>query len=87
MDPRPYAVGKLVETFDKYTHRGALLPAMGYGEQQLKDLEDTINKTDCDSVIVGTSIDLNRVININKPVHVYIMSLRKWKVESWHNIE
>ncbi|MDI9475240.1 MAG: cyclic 2,3-diphosphoglycerate synthase [Natronincolaceae bacterium] len=67
VDPRPYAVGKLVETFDKYTHIGALLPAMGYGEQQLKDLEDTINKTDCDSVIVGTPIDLNRVININKP--------------------
>ncbi|HZX21689.1 MAG TPA: cyclic 2,3-diphosphoglycerate synthase [Clostridia bacterium] len=67
VDPRPYAVGKLVETLDKYTHIGALLPAMGYGEQQLRDLEDTINRTDCDSVIIGTPIDLNRVININKP--------------------
>lgn len=67
VDPRPYAVGKLIETLDKYKHIGTLLPAMGYGEQQLRDLEDTINKTDCDSVIIGTPIDLNRVININKP--------------------
>lgn len=66
-DPRPYAVGKLIETLDKYTHIGTLLPAMGYGEQQLRDLEETINKIDCDSVIIGTPIDLSRVININKP--------------------
>lgn len=67
VDPRPYAVGKLNETFKKYTHIGALLPAMGYGKQQLKDLEETINKTDCDSVIIGTPMDLSRVIKINKP--------------------
>ena len=67
VDPRPYAVGKLIETLDRYTHIGTLLPAMGYGEQQLRDLEETINKTDCDSVIIGTPIDLSRVININKP--------------------
>ena len=46
---------------------GLLLPAMGYGEQQLKDLETTINNTDCDAVVIGTPIDLNRIINIKKP--------------------
>lgn len=67
VDPRPYIVGKLVETFNTYTDIGKLLPAMGYGEEQLKDLEETINNTECDSVIIGTPIDLSRVININKP--------------------
>ncbi|MGI6747767.1 MAG: cyclic 2,3-diphosphoglycerate synthase [Anaerovoracaceae bacterium] len=67
VDPRPYTVGKLKETFDIYPNIGILLPAMGYGEQQLKDLEDTINKTDCDAVVIGTPIDLNRIIKINKP--------------------
>ena len=67
VDPRPYIVGKLKDTFKTYPNIGALLPAMGYGEQQLKDLEETINNTDCDSVIIGTPIDLSRIININKP--------------------
>jgi predicted GTPase len=67
VDPRPYTVGKLSETFRIYPSIGMLLPAMGYGEQQLKDLETTINKTDCDSVIIGTPIDLNRIIDIKKP--------------------
>lgn len=67
VDPRPYIVGKLIETFDTYSDIGKLLPAMGYGEEQLKDLEKTINNTECDSVIIGTPIDLSRVININKP--------------------
>lgn len=67
VDPRPYTVGKLAETFNIYKDIGSLLPAMGYGKQQLKDLEETINNTDCDSVIIGTPIDLTRVININKP--------------------
>ena len=67
VDPRPYTVGKLKETFEIYKDIGILLPAMGYGEQQLKDLEETINKTDCDSVIIGTPIDLTRIIHINKP--------------------
>ena len=67
IDPRPYLVGKLVDTFKAYPDIGSLLPAMGYGEQQLKDLEATINQTDCDAVIIGTPIDLSRVININKP--------------------
>ena len=67
VDPRPFTVGRLSETFRLYPAIGTLLPAMGYGEQQLKDLEETINNTDCDSVIVATPIDLNRIIKINKP--------------------
>lgn len=67
VDPRPYTVGKLTETFRIYPEIGTLLPAMGYGEQQLKDLETTINNTDCDAVVIGTPIDLNRVVKINKP--------------------
>jgi len=67
VDPRPYTVGKLSETFQIYPNIGKLLPAMGYGEQQIKDLETTIENTDCDSVIIGTPIDLNRIIKISKP--------------------
>ena len=67
VDPRPFAVGTLIETFNKYQHIENVLPAMGYGEQQLKDLEETINNTDCDAVIIGTPIDLSRIISINKP--------------------
>jgi predicted GTPase len=67
VDPRPYLVGRLKETFAIYPGIGTLLPAMGYGEQQLKDLEATINKTKCDAVVIGTPIDLNRIIKINKP--------------------
>lgn len=67
VDPRPFTVGTITETFNKYKEIGILLPAMGYGEQQMKDLEDTINKVDCDSVIIGTPIDLGRLLKINKP--------------------
>ena len=67
VDPRPYVVGKLAETFRIYPNIGHLLPAMGYGEQQVHDLEATINKTKCDSVVIATPIDLNRLIKIRKP--------------------
>jgi len=67
VDPRPYTVGRLSETFEIYPEIGAVLPAMGYGEQQLKDLETTINNTECDAVVIGTPIDLNRIIKIDKP--------------------
>jgi predicted GTPase len=67
IDPRPFTVGKLSETFKIYPNIGILLPAMGYSDQQLKDLETTINNTKCDSVVIGTPIDLNRLIKINKP--------------------
>ena len=67
IDPRSYAVGKIAETFQIYPQIGKLLPAMGYGKQQMEDLAATIEKIDCDSVIIGTPIDLGRVIKINKP--------------------
>ncbi|MBL7052507.1 MAG: GTPase [Candidatus Marinimicrobia bacterium] len=67
IDPRPFTVGKLTETFEKYPEIGQLLPAMGYGEQQMKDLETTINNTECEGVVIGTPIDLRRIANINHP--------------------
>lgn len=67
VDPRPYLVGKMKETFETYPDIGILLPAMGYSEEQLRDLETTINNADCDAVIIGTPIDLGRILNINKP--------------------
>ena len=68
VDPRPYVVGKLAETFQIYPNIGTLLPAMGYGEQQMKDLEKTIANTPCDAVVIGTPIDLPRFIKIKQPV-------------------
>ena len=67
VDPRPYLVGKLLETFVHYPDIGLLLPAMGYGDEQVKDLESTINNTECDVVIIGTPIDLRRLIDIKQP--------------------
>ena len=67
VDPRPYAVGSIKDTFIKYPHLGAVLPAMGYGEDQIKELEETINATPCDAVVIGTPVDLRRMLNINKP--------------------
>jgi len=67
VDPRPYTVGTITDTFEKYPKIGKLLPAMGYGEQQVKDLEKTIAKTECDVVIIGTPIDLRRIIDIKQP--------------------
>ena len=67
VDPRPFLVGRLQETFEAYPEIGTILPAMGYGEEQLRDLEATINATDCDAVVIGTPIDLNRIVHIDKP--------------------
>ncbi len=67
VDPRPYTVGSITETFEKYPDIGPLLPAMGYGDKQMRDLEATIAAADCDIVIIGTPIDLRRVIRIDKP--------------------
>ena len=67
VDPRPYAVGKLAETFETYPDIGMVLPAMGYGQQQIKDLAATIENTPCDSIIVATPIDLGRIVKMNKP--------------------
>ena len=68
IDPRPYCVDTIRATFDKYPGIGNLLPAMGYSPKQIKDLEDTINKTPCDAVVIGTPIDLGKLIKIDKPV-------------------
>lgn len=67
IDPRPYTVGKLKDTFKNYPEIGILLPAMGYGDQQVKDLEKTIANTPCDAVVIGTPIDLGRIIKIKQP--------------------
>jgi len=69
IDPRPYAVGSIAKTFEKYPQTGPLLPAMGYGAQQIKDLETTINATPCEAVIAATPIDLTRVLhNVKHPM-------------------
>jgi len=67
VDPRPWAVGEIAETFAHYPDTGPLLPAMGYGEAQVRDLEATVNAVDCDLVLIATPIDLTRLIRIDKP--------------------
>ncbi len=67
VDPRPFAVGSIKETFEKYTHLSEVLPAMGYGEKQISELEATINAAKCDLVLIGTPIDLGALLKINKP--------------------
>ena len=67
VDPRPWVVGKLAETFLHYPEIGSILPAMGYGKEQIADLQKTIDRVDCDTVIIATPIDLRRVVNISKP--------------------
>lgn len=77
VDPRPWVVGKIEETYKKYPYIGTLLPAMGYSEAQIKDLETTINKVDCDAVIIATPIDLTRIIKIKKPAYRVIYELQE----------
>jgi predicted GTPase len=67
VDPRPYAVGSIAETFAAFSHLDRLLPAMGYSEHQRQELEETINRTPCDLVLVATPVDLARVLHLNKP--------------------
>jgi predicted GTPase len=68
VDPRPYTVRSISETFQHYPQIGKLLPAMGYGQAQRDDLEETINRAEADLVIVGTPIDLGRILEVNKPM-------------------
>jgi len=68
IDPRPFAVGSIKDTFNKYTHLTKVLPAMGYGKKQIKELEQTINNTNCDIVVSGTPIDITRVLKADKPI-------------------
>src|SRR5919206_1354678 len=67
VDPRPFAVGSIAETFEAYPHVGALLPAMGYGRRQMEELRETIARSDADLVLIGTPIDLRRLIELDKP--------------------
>jgi predicted GTPase len=67
VDPRPYAVGSIQATYAKYPTTGNVLPAMGYGDEQTHELEETINRADADLVLIGTPIDLSRVMKIDKP--------------------
>ena len=68
VDPRQYAVGSIAETYEKYPDTGPILPAMGYGDAMVSDLEKTINQADVDLVISATPIDLTRIIKVNKPM-------------------
>lgn len=68
VDPRPYAVGSIADAFEEYPHIGSLLPAMGYGEEQMEELEKTINAAECDLVLTATPIDLRRLIDVRHPV-------------------
>jgi predicted GTPase len=67
VDPRPWVVGSLRETFKKYPHIGPLLPAMGYSEEQMRDLAQTIDVADCDLVLIATPVDLGRILDLRKP--------------------
>jgi predicted GTPase len=67
IDPKPYAVGSIKRTYEKYPHLGKVLPAMGYGEKQIRELKETIQAIDCDSLVLGTPIDLRRIMDIPKP--------------------
>jgi len=67
VDPKPYAVGSIKQAYKKYAHLGALLPALGYGEKQIAELKETIDKTSCDVIVIGTPIDLRRIMTITKP--------------------
>jgi predicted GTPase len=67
VDPRPFAVGSIRDTFEAYPHLTDILPAMGYGEKQVAELERTIHAVDCDLVLVGTPIDLARLLRLDKP--------------------
>ena len=68
IDPKPHAVGSIAEIYAKYKHLGAILPAMGYGKEQVRELEETINRSGCDVVVSGTPVDLRRVVKVNMPI-------------------
>src|SRR5439155_26103378 len=67
VDPRPFAVGTIAQTFEQYPDIGTLLPAMGYGREQMQDLRETIERSDADLVLIGTPIDLRKLIELDKP--------------------
>ena len=68
IDPRPFAVGSIAETFEKYPHLTKVLPAMGYSEEQVASLQETIERSDCDVVVTGTPIDIKRLVKVSNPI-------------------
>jgi predicted GTPase len=68
IDPKPFAVGSIKATYESYPNAGQILPAMGYGEAQIKELEATINATDAEVVVEGTPIELRRILSVDKPI-------------------
>jgi len=86
VDPRPYAVGSLRETFERYPHLSGLLPAMGYSEVECRDLEETINRTPCDLVLMATPVDLSRFLHLNKPSLRVVYDLEERKVPGLREI-
>ncbi len=68
VDPRPYALGSILEAYREYSHMGPVLPALGYGQRQMKELEEVINRTPADTVVLGTPSDISRYLKVNKPV-------------------
>ncbi len=67
IDPRPYAIGSIKETYERFPHIGPVLPAMGYSDRQIRELEETISRVPCDAVVIATPVDLRRIIKIDKP--------------------
>jgi predicted GTPase len=77
VDPRPYAVGSIAQAFARYPHLGAVLPAMGYGDEQLQELRETIDRVECDVVVTGTPFDLTRLVTTRHPVRHARYELRE----------
>jgi predicted GTPase len=83
VNPRPYAVGSIKRAFDKYPHLSKVLPAMGYNNSQINDLRETIRQAECDSVVVGTSINLKRLIGFAQPSVRVRYEIESPRFESW----
>ena len=83
VDPRPYAVGSIAATLERFPHIGPVLPAMGYSAEQLADLDATINATECDAVVTGTPIDLGRLIESRHPIRAPITSCARSAARRW----
>ncbi|MBL7170341.1 MAG: GTPase, partial [Candidatus Aenigmarchaeota archaeon] len=89
IDPRPYAVGSIKQIFKKYKHLGNVLPAMGYNKKQKEELQRTINRCKCDVVVVGTPIDLRKILKINKPavrIRYDLEQIGRYKLEKFIDI-
>jgi predicted GTPase len=86
VDPRPFAVGSIADAFERYPQVGPVLPAMGYGAEQLRELEETIDRADCDVVITGTPFDLGRVIGVRHPLRRARYELRELDHPTLHDV-